>query len=78
MFLGKWLYELGKRHAYDQLKAELYLFIGREPIRYQDIQRGIEESESAYKKRVDAWFAARNLLEEFFDQNSPRHDDNLI
>lgn len=78
MFLGKWLYELGKKHAYEQLKAELYLYIGQEPIRYQDIEHGIEESESAYKKRVDAWFAARKLLGEFFESKQPRRDDELL
>lgn len=75
--LGKWLYDLGKRHAYDQLKSELYLYIGREPIRYQDLERGISESEIAYKKRIDAWFAARELLDRFFDTD-PNKDTNWL
>lgn len=66
--LAKYLYELGQKNAYEKLKGELYLFMGQEPIRYRDPERGIEESEAAFKKRVDAWFAARKLLEEFFQE----------
>lgn len=67
--LAKYLYELGKHNAYQQLKGELFLFIGSEPIRYNDLDRGISESESAFKKRVDAWFAAREILNEFFAED---------
>lgn len=78
MFLGKWLYELGKRHAYEQLRAELYLYIGREPVRYSDLEFDMKESEASYKKRIDAWFEARKLLDAFFQEKSPRRDDDLI
>lgn len=74
--LAKYLYELGQKNAYDRLRSDLYLFIGQEPIRYNDLERGISESEAAFKKRVDAWFAARELLDKFFQDPVDGPKDN--
>jgi hypothetical protein len=76
MFLGKWLYNLGKRHAYEQLRAELYLFIGQEPTRFSDPDFGMSESDASYKKRVDGWFEARKMLTTFFGEREERYKEN--
>lgn len=67
--LAKYLYELGHRNAYEKLKSELYLYIGHEPVQYKDIEHGIFEDDKAFKKRVDSWFGAKELLDKFFNDD---------
>lgn len=76
--LVKWAHDLGKRHAYEQLRAELYLFIGQEPVRFRDPEFEMEESEKNFQKRIDAWFEARKMLQAFFnDRDNRRPEDEL-
>jgi hypothetical protein len=66
--LAKWIYELGHRHAYEQIRADMKLYFGTEPVRYIDTSgMGFEESEKHFEERVDAWFAARTVVAEYFD-----------
>lgn len=67
--LAKYLYELGQHNAYEKLKGELYLYIGNEPVQYKDLERGILETDAAFKKRVDSWFGAREILDKFFRED---------
>jgi len=67
--LAKWAYNLGKKNAREQLKAELYLFIGQEPHRYNDTEFDMVESEASFKRRIDGWFAAREMLQKFLVDN---------
>ena len=64
--LAKWIYALGAKHERDKLKSELHYFLGWQPERLIDEKNGMTESEEHYKKRLDGWFEARKLVEEFF------------
>ena len=64
--LARWMYELGYRHAFDKIKADMLNYLSTEPKRYEDIDRGIREDDEHFKKRLDGWFAAREYIDEYF------------
>ena len=73
--LAQWLYELGAKNEQRKLHMELLFHIGQQPVRYLDSEAGIEESEQHYNKRLDAWFAAREMIQSFFE---PQRDNDVL
>lgn len=70
--LGKWLHELGAKHERELLKADLFYYLGWQPVKRDDPETGMREAEAHYNKRLDAWFAARELIENFFKEQHDR------
>jgi hypothetical protein len=66
--LAKWIYAIGAAHARDNFKTQLLLFFNEQPVRYHNEEKGIKEDDAHYKKRIDGWFYARKMLDEFFDE----------
>jgi hypothetical protein len=66
--LARWLYALGTDNEYKRFKIDLLLYFNEQPMRYIDQDRGIRESDEHYKKRVDGWFVARKMIDEFFGE----------
>lgn len=70
--LARWLYARACRDERERIKAELFYYIGWQPERRIDQEAGMIESEAHYQKRLDTWFAARQLVEEFFREREGR------
>lgn len=64
--LAKYLVALGERRAGDKLRADLFYFLGWQPERLINEEMDAQESEGHYQKRLDAWFMARELVNDFF------------
>lgn len=70
--LARWLYALGRKHEYDRVKNELKIFLSYQPPRFVDHERGIKEDDEHYKKRINGWFAAREIYDDFFAEKEDR------
>lgn len=64
--LARWLYDLGQRHMYDQLRNDLMAYTAQEPRRWKDSDHGMQESEEHFMKRRAEWFANRRFVDDFF------------
>jgi hypothetical protein len=72
--LSRWLYELGAKNERKHLESDLFYYLSQQPVRYHDADAGMKESDEHFKKRIDSWFAARELIEKFFQETQPPND----
>lgn len=71
--LAKYLVALGERRAAEKLRADLFYFLGWQPERLFNEELDVQESEEHYERRLEAWFMARGLANDFFKANDERN-----
>jgi hypothetical protein len=64
--LAKFLIAYGAKQEREKLKADLFYYLGWQPERRIDEEAGMTESEEHFKKRLDGWFEARQMINDFF------------
>jgi hypothetical protein len=71
--LARWLYATAVRNEHRRLKSDILVYFSYQPVRIVDADRGIKESDEHYKKRIDGWFIARQMLDDYFNDTEQKH-----
>lgn len=64
--LAKYLMAYAAKKEREKLKADMFYYLGWQPERMYNEELGAHENDTHYQKRLDGWFAARQIVNDFF------------